>query len=145
MCRCGFCFKYGEVFIEERNYLFYSDAYSLYFGISAFLGGGVTGSVEIGYMKGEGNGWFFAYSGGVGTGVDLSVGGGFKISNYSGSEPMTIDSYKGEGTSYAGGVFLLDFGYSISKDNNWNSVNVGVSGSPLQGSGTIIHTQTYIP
>ncbi|MEE0912737.1 MAG: RHS repeat-associated core domain-containing protein [Paludibacteraceae bacterium] len=19
MCRCGFCFKYGEVFIEERN------------------------------------------------------------------------------------------------------------------------------
>ena len=99
MCRCGFCFKYGEVFIEERNYLFYSDAYSLYFGISAFLGGGVTGSVEIGYMKGEGNGWFFAYSGGVGTGVDLSVGGGFKISNYSGSEPMTINSYAGEGTS----------------------------------------------
>ena len=19
MCRCGFCFKYGEVFIDERN------------------------------------------------------------------------------------------------------------------------------
>ena len=41
----------------------------------------MSASIEIGYMKGEGNGWFFAYTGGVGTGVDLSVGGGFKISN----------------------------------------------------------------
>ena len=144
MCRCGFCFKYGEVFIEERNYLFYSDAYSLYFGISAFLGGGVTGSVEIGYMKGEGNGWFFAYSGGVGTGVDLSVGGGFKISNYSGSEPMTINSYGGEGTSISAGYKYLEGGYSFSEDGNWKSSNVGISGGLTDLSGSVSHTFTNV-
>ncbi|MBE6330620.1 MAG: RHS repeat-associated core domain-containing protein [Bacteroidales bacterium] len=127
------------------NYLFYSDAYSLYLGGTAAMGPGVSASIEVGYMKGEGNGWFGALSVGFGAGVDFSAGGGLKFSNYSGVQTMTIDSYKGEGTSYAGGVFLLDFGYSISKDNNWNSVNVGASGSPLQGSGTITHTQTYIP
>ena len=127
------------------NYLFYSDAYSLYLGGTAFMGGGVSGSIELGYMKGEGNGWFFAYSGGVGAGLDLSLGLGLKISNYSGKQPMTINSYGGEGTSISGGYKFLDAGYSFSEDGNWNSANVGWSFfSPLDYGGTFSHTFTSV-
>lgn len=103
----------------------------------------MSASIEIGYMKGEGNGWFFAYSGGVGTGVDLSVGGGFKISNYSGSEPMTINSYAGEGTSISAGYKFLDVGYSFSDDGKWKSTNFGVS-KGIPAGGSISHTYTKL-
>ena len=107
------------------SFLFRSDAYSIYFSGSAYLGVGVTFSAELGHMKQYGG--FVAASASFGTGFDLSGGGGLKISNYWGEQQMTAESYGGEGNGWSIGVGPLDFGYSFSQDKTWSSFNIGYS------------------
>lgn len=107
------------------SFLFRSDAYSIYFSGSAYLGVGVTFSAELGHM--EQYGGFIAASASFGTGFDLSGGGGLKISNYWGEQQMTAESYGGEGNGWSIGVGPLDFGYSFSQDKTWSSFNIGYS------------------
>ena len=118
------------------------DAISLYAQGSVAIGGGVNGSIEVGYIKGDG--FFWAGSLGVGTGVDASLGAGVKVSQYSGAGSPTIDSYAGGGSSLGIGIGFIDLGFSKSDDNRWDSANVGISpiGSPF--GATFSHTKTKI-
>jgi len=118
------------------------DAISLYAQGSVAIGGGVNGSIEVGYIKGDG--FFLAGSLGVGTGVDASLGAGVKVSQYSGTGSPTIDSYAGGGSSLGIGIGFIDLGFSKSDDNRWDSANVGISpiGNPF--GATFSHTKTKI-
>lgn len=118
------------------------DAISLYAQGSVAISGGVNGSIEVGYIKGDG--FFLAGSLGVGTGVDASLGAGVKVSQYSGTGSPTIDSYAGGGSSLGIGIGFIDLGFSKSDDNRWDSANVGISpiGNPF--GATFSHTKTKI-
>ncbi|MCQ2211703.1 MAG: hypothetical protein MJZ34_15580, partial [Paludibacteraceae bacterium] len=57
----------------------------------------------------------------------------------------SINSFEGEGSSFSLGYKKIEVGYSLSKDKNWSSVNIGYSNGPLDyytGSFTHSYTKT---
>ncbi len=133
----------GEVAGRIIRHVGYADAYSGYFSFSIGLGYGINMSVEEVWMKEKGT--FTTYSWGHGWEYDCSFSVGVKSSIYTGKTPMSINSFEGEGSSFSLGYKKIEVGYSLSKDKNWSSVNIGYSNGPLDyytGSFTHSYTKT---
>jgi hypothetical protein len=106
---------------------------------SAVVGGGPTGSITIGVVKGEGP--FINASGGAAVGFDVSVSGGFVTGDYNGAGKPSSDKMTGPSTNetFGGAISVsksqsIDNTYDNPLTNSWMTTTVSMA----FGSKTIV-------